>query len=110
MNKLKKWFPYITIILVIILTISLIIIDKKNKTQLSLDDQMIKYCEQIYKNENIGDKEIYISLKTMKEKYNLDISAFEKEEHNCSLENSMAKAYMKNGQIVCSVNLICENK
>lgn len=110
MNKLKKWFPYITIILVIILTISLIIIDKKNKTKLSLDDQMIKYCEQIYKNENIGDKEIYISLKTMKEKYNLDISAFEKKEHNCSLENSMAKAYMKNGQIVCSANLICENK
>ena len=108
---MKKKVPYIIICLIIILTIILIIfINKNKKTKLSLDDQMIKYCEQIYKNENIGDKEIYISLKTMKEKYNLDISAFEKEEHNCSLENSMAKAYMKNGQIVCSVNLICENK
>lgn len=108
---MKKKVPYIIICLIIILTIiSIIFINKNKKTKLSLDDQMIKYCEQIYKNENIGDKEIYITLKTMKEKYNLDISAFEKEEHNCSLENSMAKAYMKNGQIVCSVNLICENK
>lgn len=108
---MKKKVPYIIICLIIILTIiSIIFINKNKKTKLSLDDQMIKYCEQIYKNENIGDKEIYISLKSMKEKYNLDISAFEKEEHNCSLENSMAKAYMKNGQIVCSVNLICENK
>lgn len=106
---MKKKVPYIVIGLIIILTTILIIfINKKNK--LNLDEQMTNYCLKIYKDTDIGDKEIYISLKSMKERYDFDISEFEKKEHNCSLENSMARVYKKNNNIVCSINLICESK
>ena len=107
---MKKISYIIAIIAIVFLTIGLIIMNQKNNNKLSLDDQMTKYCEQIYKDQDIGDREIYISLKTMKEKYNFNVSEFEKEKHNCSLENSMARVYKENGKLICSVNLICENK
>ncbi len=107
---MKKYIPYIMICLIIVITIiSILGINYSKKNNISLDEKMKNYCEQIFKNEEIGSNEVYVSLKSMKERYNLDISDFTNPKHNCSLENSMAKASKVNGKLTCSINLICEN-
>lgn len=108
---MKKIIGTILLVLSIIIIVMPIIIknNKKIPEKVSLETElnnlMQQYCKSAYIDITEEDGTLYLSLKDMKEIFEYDITKFEEK---CSLENSMVKAYIKDGKLVCENDLKCD--
>lgn len=99
------------IIGIVILVISLVIMIVPTILHFKDDDLelvMKSYCEKVYANLTEDFGVLHLSLSDMEKIYKLNINKFKR--NNCNLDESMVKAYVKDKQLVCEVNLICKDR
>lgn len=94
-----KKLPYILLVISIILIISPIII--KNYKTKNIKNKMHEYCNQIFSGIEEDFDETKITIKNMKEYYELDISIFKNID-----QESYIIASSKNNKLKCSVKLL----